>query len=167
MLFMRLPFAWIKRSIRVIDAIHYAPILTLPFPARTLRAPAHIESASSKRREGQTTIAGPDNRFERDELGLAFSTIVTGARAMSTKRYFGTVAKPKRRAKVSATYRKPIVPRWPGRSESSPIASAIEVTKPVCRYSTTLKTSCFERFDAIASRRFAFLFLRQALYIRK
>jgi hypothetical protein len=112
-------------------------------------------------------MTGPDNRFERDELGLGISTIVTGARAMSTKRTFGMVAKPKRRAKVSAKCRKPIVPNWSGRSESSPIPSAIGVTKPVCRYSTTLKTSCFERFDPIASRRFAFLFLRQALYICK
>jgi len=44
MLFMGLPFAWVNGSNRVLNAIHYTAIFTIPLPARALRAPARMKS---------------------------------------------------------------------------------------------------------------------------
>jgi len=47
MLFMGIPFAWVKGSNRVHNAIHDTAIFTIPLPARTLRAPARLKSEIS------------------------------------------------------------------------------------------------------------------------
>ena len=70
MLFMRLPFAWVKGSNRVPKAIQCTPISTVCFSARMFRTPARIESDSSMRCTGQSTLAGSHSRFNMSKPGI-------------------------------------------------------------------------------------------------
>jgi len=74
-------FAWIKVSNRMLQAIHYTPICTVAFPARTLRTPGriksdslldtarHIELESTRREAGPLEDAAPDFPLLADERG--------------------------------------------------------------------------------------------------
>src|SRR5450759_1761558 len=85
MLFMRLPFAWVKRSNRLRKAIHSTPIFLVPFSDRKLRTPAHIKSDISKSSEGTDHDCWDSQSRWEGGLSDGARTVVIGEETKTAK----------------------------------------------------------------------------------